>query len=74
MEYKMGILGKKRVNIGVKNDTEIHGASSHISENSKKNILLSANPSKMVKHTQTTRRDIADELLGCVWPFYGVGT
>ena len=27
----------------------------------------------MVKHTQTIRRQFADELLGCVWPFYGIG-
>ena len=24
---------------------------------------------KMAKHTQTIRRQIADELFGCVWPF-----
>ena len=27
----------------------------------------------MVKHTQTIRRQIANELFGCVRPFYGVG-
>ena len=26
----------------------------------------------MVKHTQTIRRQIADELFECVWPFCGV--
>ena len=29
---------------------------------------------KMVKHTQTIRRQIADELFECVWPFCGIGT
>ena len=28
----------------------------------------------MVKHTQTIRRQIADELLECVWPFCEIGT
>ena len=27
----------------------------------------------MVKHTQTIRRQIADELFECVWPFCGIG-
>ena len=27
----------------------------------------------MVKHTQTIRRQIADDLFECVWPFYGIG-
>ena len=27
----------------------------------------------MVKHTQTIRRQIADKLFKCVWPFYGIG-
>ena len=27
----------------------------------------------MVKHTQTIRWQIADELFECVWPFCGVG-
>ena len=27
----------------------------------------------MVKHTQTIRRQIADELFECVWPLYGIG-
>ena len=27
----------------------------------------------MVKHIQTIRRQIADELLGCVWPFCEIG-
>ena len=26
----------------------------------------------MVKHTQTIRRQIADELFECIWPFYGI--
>ena len=30
-------------------------------------------PRKMVKHTQTIRRQFADELFECVWPFCGVG-
>ena len=30
---------------------------------------LSANPEKMVKHTQTNRRQFADDLFECVWPF-----
>ena len=29
-------------------------------------ISLSANPTKIVKHTQAIRRQIADELLECV--------
>ena len=29
---------------------------------------------KMVKHTQTIRRQIADELFECVWPFCGIGS
>ena len=29
-------------------------------------------PHKMVKHTQTIRQQIADELFECVWPFCGV--
>ena len=28
----------------------------------------------MVKHTETIRRQIVDELFECVWPFRGVGT
>ena len=28
---------------------------------------------KMVKHTQTIRRQIADELFECVWQYYGIG-
>ena len=35
---------------------------------------LNANFTKMVKHTQTIRRQIADELFECVWPFCGIGT
>ena len=31
-------------------------------------------PRKMVKHTQTTRRQFADELFECIWPFCGVAT
>ena len=27
----------------------------------------------MVKHTQPIRRQIADELFACVWPFSGIG-
>ena len=27
----------------------------------------------MVKHSQTIRRDFADELFECVWPFCEVG-
>ena len=27
----------------------------------------------MVKHTQTIRRQLADELFECVWPFCGIG-
>ena len=36
---------------------------------------LSANPkqNKMVKHTQTIRRQFADELFECVWPFCDIG-
>ena len=30
-------------------------------------------PQKMVKQTQTIRRQIADELFECVWPFCRVG-
>ena len=29
-------------------------------------------PHKMVEHTQTTRRQTADKLCDCVWPFCGV--
>ena len=35
---------------------------------------LSANFTKMVKHTQTIRRQIADELFECVWLFCGIGS
>ena len=28
---------------------------------------------KMAKHTQTIRRQFADELFECVWSFYGIG-
>ena len=28
---------------------------------------------KMAKHTQTIRRQFADELFECVWPFFGIG-
>ena len=27
----------------------------------------------MIKHTQTIRRQIADELFECVWSFCGIG-
>ena len=30
-------------------------------------------PNKVVKHTQTIRRQFADELFGFVWLFCGVG-
>ena len=30
-------------------------------------------PQKMVKQTQTIRRQTADEFFECVWPFCGVG-
>ena len=33
---------------------------------------LSANPTKW-PNTQTIRRQIADELFECVWPFCGIG-
>ena len=33
---------------------------------------LKGQPHKMVKHTQTIRRQIDDELFECVWPFCGV--
>ena len=28
----------------------------------------------MVKHTQTIRRQFAEELFECVWPFCNIGT
>ena len=28
---------------------------------------------KVAKHTQTIRRQFADELFECVWPFCGIG-
>ena len=34
---------------------------------------LSANFTKMAKQTQTIRRQFADELFQCVWPFCGIG-
>ena len=34
---------------------------------------LNANFKKMVKHTQTIRREIGGELFECVWPFYEIG-
>ena len=34
---------------------------------------LKYQPHKMVKHTQTIRRQIANELFECVWLFCGVG-
>ena len=37
------------------------------------NIPLSANFTKWSKHTQTIRREIADELFVCVWPFCEIG-
>ena len=33
---------------------------------------LKLQPQKMVKYTQTIRREIADELFECIWPFCGV--
>ena len=30
-------------------------------------------PHKMVKHTQTIRRQFAEELFECVWPFCEIG-
>ena len=35
--------------------------------------LFKRQPHKVVKHTQTIRRQIADELFEYVWPFLGVG-
>ena len=35
---------------------------------------LRVQPHKMVKHTQTIRRQFADRLFECVWPFSAVGT
>ena len=29
-------------------------------------------PNKMIKHTQTIRRQFIDESFDCVWPFCGV--
>ena len=29
---------------------------------------------KMIKHTQTIRRQFADDLFECVWPFCEIGT
>ena len=37
------------------------------------NISFKRQPYKIVKHTQTIRRQIADELLECAWTFSGVG-
>ena len=34
---------------------------------------LSANPTKWLNRLKTVRREIADELFECVWPFYVVG-
>ena len=34
---------------------------------------LSANITKWLKHTETIRLQIADELFECVWPFRGIG-
>ena len=34
---------------------------------------LSANHTKMAKHTQTIRHQFPVELFECVWPFCGVG-
>ena len=34
---------------------------------------LSAKLRKMAKHAQTIRRQFADELFECVWPFCGIG-
>ena len=35
--------------------------------------LFKRQPHKMVKHTQTIRRQFPDELFECVWPFCGGG-
>ena len=35
--------------------------------------LMKCQPYKMVSHTQTIRRQFADKLFECVWPFCGVG-
>ena len=35
--------------------------------------IFKLQPRKMVKHTQTIRQQIADELFECVWPFCGFG-
>ena len=34
--------------------------------------LFKCQPNKMVKHTQTIRRQFADEFFECVWPFCGI--
>ena len=36
-------------------------------------LLFKGQFHKIVKHTQTIRRQIADELFECVWPFCGIG-
>ena len=38
------------------------------------NLPFKRQSHKMVKHTQTIRRQIADELFECVWPFCETGT
>ena len=38
------------------------------------NFTFKHQPHKMVKHTQTIRRETADELFECVWSCCGVGT
>ena len=36
-------------------------------------VTFKCQPGKMVKHIQTIRRQFADELFECFWPFCGVG-
>ena len=36
-------------------------------------LTLKRQSHKMAKHTQTIRRQIADELFESVWPFYEIG-
>ena len=39
----------------------------------KEHLTFERQYNKMVKHTQTIRRQIADVLCECVWPFDGIG-
>ena len=36
-------------------------------------LTLEHQPHKMIKHTQTIRRQFADELFECIWSFCDVG-